>query len=56
MRRSFALLDDAIAAVHDMMEGNDSLDEIRVKAVFYALYFGEDAPSRRAHRQSWSSL
>ena len=51
MRRSFALLDDAIAAVHDMMEGNDSLDEIRVKAVFYALYFGEDAPSRRAHRQ-----
>lgn len=51
IRRSFALLDDAIAAVRDMMEGNDSLDEIRVKAVFYALYFGEDAPSRRAHRQ-----
>ena len=51
MRRSFALLDDAIAAVHDMMEGNDSLDEIHVEAVFYALYFGEDAPSRRAHRQ-----
>ena len=37
MRRSFALLDDAIAAVHDMMEGNDSLDEIRVEAVFSAL-------------------
>ena len=51
MRRSFTLLDDAIAAVHDMTEGNDSLDEIRVKAVFYALYFGEDAPSHRAHRQ-----
>ena len=51
MRRSFALLDDAIAAVHDMMEGNDSLDEIRVKAVFYAIFFGEDTPSRRAHRQ-----
>lgn len=51
MRRSFALLDDAIAAVHDMMEGNDSLDEIRIKAVFYALHFGEDAPSRRAHRR-----
>lgn len=34
MRRSFALLDDAIAAVHDMMEGNDSLDEIHVEAVF----------------------
>ena len=34
-----------------MTEGEDSLDEIHVKAVFYALYFGEDAPSRRAHRQ-----
>ena len=51
MRRSFTLLDDAIAAVHEMTEGDDSLDEIRVKAVFYALYFGEDAPSHRAHRQ-----
>ena len=51
MRRSFALLDDAIAAVHEMTEGDDRLDEIRVKVVFYALYFGEDAPSRRAHRQ-----
>ncbi len=34
-----------------MTEDEDSLDEIRVKAVFYALYFGEDAPSHRAHRQ-----
>ena len=51
MRRSFALLDDAIAAVHDMMEGNDSLDEIRVEAVFYELYFGEYPPSRRANLQ-----
>ena len=51
MRRSFTLLDDAIAAVNDMTENSDSLDGIRVKAVFYALYFGEDTPSRRAHRQ-----
>lgn len=51
MRRSFTMLDDAIATVHEMTEGDDRLDEIRVKAVFYALYFGEDAPSRRAHRQ-----
>ena len=51
MRRSFALLDSAIATVNDMMEGSDSLDDIRVKAVFYAMYFGEDTPSRRAHRQ-----
>lgn len=51
MRRSFTLLDDAIAAVNDMTEGSDSLDGIRVKAVFYAIFFGEDTPSRRAHRQ-----
>ena len=51
MRRSFTLLDDAIAAVNDMTEDSDSLDGIRVKAVFYAIFFGEDTPSRRAHRQ-----
>ena len=51
MRRSFTLLDDAIAAVNDMVEGDSSLDGIRVKAVFYAIFFGEDTPSRRAHRQ-----
>ena len=31
MRRSFTLLDDAIAAVNDMTENSDSLDGIRVK-------------------------
>ena len=51
MRRSFTLLDSAIATVNNMTEGSDSLDDIRVKAVFYALFFGEDTPSRRAHRQ-----
>ena len=51
MRRSFTLLDDAIAAVNDMVEGDSSLDGIRVKAVFYAIFFGEDTPSRRAHKQ-----
>jgi len=51
MRRSFTQLDDAIAAVNDMTEDSDSLDGIRAKAVFYALYFGEDIPSRRAYRQ-----
>ena len=39
------------AAVNDMTENSDSLDGIRVKAVFYAIFFGEDTPSRRAHRQ-----
>ena len=51
MRRSFTLLDSAIDAVNDMTEDSDSLDGIRVKAVFYAIFFGEDTPSRRAHRQ-----
>ena len=51
MRDSFQLLDELISTVNEMAEGEDSLDEIRVKAVFYALYFGEDAPSRCAHRQ-----
>ena len=51
MRRSFTLLDDAIAAVNDMTENSDSLDGIRVKAVFYAIFFGEDAPSKKAHKQ-----
>ena len=51
MRRSFTLLDSAIDAVNDMTEGSDSLDGIRVKAVFCAIFFGEDTPSRRAHKQ-----
>ena len=34
-----------------MTENSDSLDGIRVKAVFYAIFFGEDTPSRRAHKQ-----
>ena len=51
MRRNFTLLDSAIDAVNDMTEDGDSLDGIRVKAVFYAIFFGEDTPSRRAHRQ-----
>ena len=51
MRRSFTLLDSAIAVVNDMAEGDSSLDDIRVKAVFYAIFFGEDAPSKRAHKQ-----
>lgn len=51
MRRSFTLLDDAIAAVNGMTENSNSLDGIRVKTVFYAIFFGEDAPSKRAHKQ-----
>ena len=42
MRSCFSKLDNAISAVEAEMEGSDSLDSVRVKAVFYALYFGQD--------------
>ena len=48
MRTAFSLLDSAVAGVNSQMESGNSLDPIRVKAVFYALCFGEDAPSARA--------
>ena len=48
MRTAFSLLDSAVASVNGRTEGGNSLDPIRVKAVFYALCFGDDAPSRRA--------
>lgn len=42
MRSCFTKLDSAISAVEAEMEGSDSLDSVRIKAVFYALYFGQD--------------
>lgn len=48
MRTAFSLLDSAVASVNVQTEGGNSLDLIRVKAVFYALCFCDDAPSRRA--------
>lgn len=48
MRTAFSLLDSAVASVNVWTEGGNSLDPIRVKAVFYALCFGDDALSRRA--------
>ena len=42
MRGSFARLDSAIAAIEENTKGGTSLDEIRVKAIFYALYFGAE--------------
>ena len=47
MRTAFSVLDTSIAAVNAIME-NGSLDPIRIKAVFYALCFGERAPNQRA--------
>ena len=51
MQASFGLLDEYIAEINSMTEEGDSLDSIRVKAIFYALYFGTDCPSSRAHQQ-----
>lgn len=41
MRSCFSKLDSAISVVEAEMEGG-SLDSVRVKAVFYVLYFGQD--------------
>jgi len=49
MRNSFRQLDQAIAELNAQMEDGDSLDSLRLKAIFYALYFGEETPSGRAH-------
>ena len=51
MRDSFTLLDAAIQAVEGQMEEGDTLDDIRAKAVFYALYFGAETPSAQAHQE-----
>ncbi len=48
MRSCFSKLDSAIAVVESEMEDGDSLDSVRVKAVFYALYFGQDHLRLRA--------
>ena len=48
---SFALLDGYMETVNNMTEGETGLDSIRVKAIFYVLYFGDEAPSSRAHQQ-----
>ena len=48
MRTAFSLLDSSVASVNASAADGIGLEPIRVKAVFYALCFGEDAPSRRA--------
>ena len=47
MRSAFSVLDTSISSVNAEME-NGSLDPIRIKAIFYALCFGDTAPSQRA--------
>ncbi|MBD5102381.1 MAG: hypothetical protein HDT27_06770, partial [Subdoligranulum sp.] len=46
MRQCFVLLDGGIAEITEMIEDEGcSLDDVRVKAVFMALYFGEADPT-----------
>ena len=51
MRQSFTLIDGAIATVNAEMEDSDNLDDYRVKAIFYSLFFGAESPSRLEHRK-----
>jgi len=51
MQTAFSLLDSASDAANSMMESGSGLDPLRVKATFYALCFGDDAPSSRAANQ-----
>ena len=43
-RSSFTELDEILADVQSNMEDGNSLDPLRVKAVFFSLYFGGEAP------------
>lgn len=47
MQEAFALLDSATVYVNQKAEGG-SLDPVQVKAVFFALCFGDNAPTRAA--------
>ena len=51
MREGFDLLDGAIENINELTEGEDGLDGIRVKAHFYALYFGADSPGQQDCRK-----
>lgn len=48
MQTAFSLLDQAVAEANATMADGNRLDPIQVKAIFYALCFGEAAPSQRA--------
>ena len=43
MRGSFAQLDTSISGVNTQSEDGKSLDDVRIKAIFYALYFGAES-------------
>lgn len=43
MRANFGQLDIAIAAINENTEEGNRLNDIRIKAIFYALYFGAES-------------
>ena len=47
MRTAFSRLDSAVSSANGQMDSGNGLDPVRIKAVFYALCFGEDALSDR---------
>lgn len=49
MRESFSLLDEAISDLNKEMEGRGGIDSVRVKSIFYSLFFGADSPSKKDH-------
>ena len=48
MQTAFSFLDSAVVEANATMTDGNRLDPIQVKAIFYALCFGEAAPSQRA--------
>lgn len=51
MRTGFTRLDDAMEDIGALAEGENDLDAIRVKALFYALYFGAEGPGQKDCRK-----
>ena len=47
MQTAFSRLDAAVARVNGSAQNGNGLDPQLVKAIFYALCFGEEAPDRR---------
>ena len=56
MRRNFTLLDNAIAAVNDMVEGESSLDGIRVRLLSMLCILGRTPPAAERTDSSWIAL
>ena len=48
MQSSFSKLDELTEEINSMTEGDERLVDTRVKAIFYALYFGADDPQSAA--------